>query len=130
MIVSEATELPVSSEADCIRLMQIGLDNRAVSATAMNASSSRSHCGLLAPLGLGCLKLSSRLPGPPRGSSCHKACKSSCHPSSIQPHVAGVVYLLVEKAFPDGRVEYGKLALVVSWHKATASGRVPAHTCC
>ena len=69
MIVSEATELPVGSEAECVKLMELGLRNRAVSATAMNAGSSRSHC---------------------------------------------VVYLLCEKAFPDGRVEYGKLALVVS----------------
>ncbi|GAB4818979.1 hypothetical protein N2152v2_006025 [Parachlorella kessleri] len=67
VIVSEATELPVGSEAECVKLMELGLRNRAVSATAMNAGSSRSHC---------------------------------------------VVYLLCEKAFPDGRVEYGKLALV------------------
>jgi hypothetical protein len=73
VIVSEATELPVASEAECVKLMEVGLSNRAVSATAMNAGSSRSHC---------------------------------------------VVYLLVSKAFPDGRVELGKLALVVSGHSA------------
>lgn len=68
VIVSEATELPVGSESECVKLMEIGLSNRAVTATAMNAGSSRSHC---------------------------------------------VVYLLCEKQFPDGRLEYGKLALVV-----------------
>lgn len=46
-----------------------GIANRAVSATAMNAGSSRSHC---------------------------------------------VIYVVVEKAHADGRVEFGKLCLVVS----------------
>ena len=44
IFVSDATELPVRSEAECVQLMQRGIANRAVSATAMNAGSSRSHC--------------------------------------------------------------------------------------
>lgn len=107
--VAEATELPVAWERDCVELMQLvgaahgragcglcsvshhtvckhvhaawpahplpspnipcqGIANRAVSATAMNAGSSRSHC---------------------------------------------VIYVVVEKAHGDGRVEFGKLCLVV-----------------
>ncbi|PRW56939.1 kinesin [Chlorella sorokiniana] len=65
--VAEATELPVAGERDCVELMQLGIANRAVSATAMNAGSSRSHC---------------------------------------------VIYVVVEKAHADGRVEFGKLCLV------------------
>lgn len=115
----QATELPVVGERDCVELMQLvglgggargghdraaavtmgweprhamhrnaaacahrsspshlppapprhqGIANRAVSATAMNAGSSRSHC---------------------------------------------VIYVVVEKAHGDGRVEFGKLCLVV-----------------
>ncbi|KAF2288306.1 hypothetical protein GH714_005900 [Hevea brasiliensis] len=41
--VPDATQLPVSSTADVINLMNIGHMNRAVSATAMNDRSSRSH---------------------------------------------------------------------------------------
>ncbi|KAI7845148.1 hypothetical protein COHA_001193 [Chlorella ohadii] len=65
--VAEATELPVAGERDCVELMQLGIANRAVSATAMNAGSSRSHC---------------------------------------------IIYVIVEKAHADGRVEFGKLCLV------------------
>ncbi|KAL4452306.1 hypothetical protein ABPG75_007968 [Micractinium tetrahymenae] len=65
--VAEATELPVANERDCVELMQRGIAARAVSATAMNAGSSRSHC---------------------------------------------VVYLVVERSYPDGRTEFGKLCLV------------------
>lgn len=53
----------------CHRPWPQGIANRAVSATAMNAGSSRSHC---------------------------------------------VIYVVVEKAHVDGRVEFGKLCLVVS----------------
>ncbi|KAF2307287.1 hypothetical protein GH714_026108 [Hevea brasiliensis] len=41
--VPDATQLPVSSTADVINLMNLGHRNRAVSATAMNDRSSRSH---------------------------------------------------------------------------------------
>lgn len=68
IVVAEATTVPVSNEHDCVELMQLGIANRAVCATAMNAGSSRSHC---------------------------------------------VVCLGVERAFPDGRSEFGKLCLVV-----------------
>eukprot|EP00887_Chlorella_sp_A99_P003296 scaffold9.g3296.t1 len=43
-IVQGATEVPVASEAECVALMRRGIAARAVSATAMNAGSSRSHC--------------------------------------------------------------------------------------
>ena len=36
--------LPVSGEAECLRMMEQGLAGRAVAATAMNEASSRSHC--------------------------------------------------------------------------------------
>ncbi|CAN0902305.1 Kinesin-like protein KIN-14P [Linum grandiflorum] len=41
--VPDATMLPVFNTSDVMDLMQIGLNNRAVSATAMNERSSRSH---------------------------------------------------------------------------------------
>jgi kinesin family protein C2/C3 len=41
--VPEATLVPVSTTSDVIHLMNIGQKNRAVSATAMNDRSSRSH---------------------------------------------------------------------------------------
>lgn len=68
IVVANATAQPVANERDCVELMQRGIAARAVSATAMNAGSSRSHC---------------------------------------------VVYLIVERAFADGRIECGKLCLVV-----------------
>eukprot|EP01025_Chloroclados_australasicus_P068801 TRINITY_DN9591_c0_g1_i2.p1 TRINITY_DN9591_c0_g1~~TRINITY_DN9591_c0_g1_i2.p1 ORF type:complete len:416 (-),score=33.14 TRINITY_DN9591_c0_g1_i2:151-1398(-) len=42
--VENATEVPVSSEEQLVELMMLGLNNRAATATAMNANSSRSHC--------------------------------------------------------------------------------------
>jgi hypothetical protein len=42
--VAEATALPVASEQQCMELMESAIANRAVSATAMNEGSSRSHC--------------------------------------------------------------------------------------
>ena len=68
VVVADATELPVGSEAECVAAMRAGIASRAQGATAMNAESSRSHC---------------------------------------------VVYLLVQRANPDGRTEWGKLCLVV-----------------
>lgn len=44
IVVADATEVPVSGDRDCVELMQRGIAARAVSATAMNAGSSRSHC--------------------------------------------------------------------------------------
>lgn len=41
--VPDATLVPVSSTADVINLMNLGLRNRVVSSTAMNDRSSRSH---------------------------------------------------------------------------------------
>ncbi|KAA0053923.1 kinesin-4-like [Cucumis melo var. makuwa] len=43
LAVPDATLLPVNSTSDVINLMDIGLKNRAVGATAMNERSSRSH---------------------------------------------------------------------------------------
>ncbi|CAK9322817.1 unnamed protein product [Citrullus colocynthis] len=43
LAVPDATLLPVNSTSDVIELMDIGLKNRAVGATAMNERSSRSH---------------------------------------------------------------------------------------
>ena len=43
LAVPDATLLPVNSTSDVIELMDIGLRNRAVGATAMNERSSRSH---------------------------------------------------------------------------------------
>ena len=85
-MVAEATELPVRNERDCVELMQRGIAARAVSATAMNAGSSRSHC---------------------------------------------VVYLVVERAFPDGRTEFGKLCLVVGGSAAAGpfTGAAAAAAC-
>lgn len=42
--LANAHEAAVSSEAQLVSVMQHGLSNRAVAATAMNAGSSRSHC--------------------------------------------------------------------------------------
>jgi hypothetical protein len=44
--VADVTWMPVSSEQECIDIMRLGLANRAVSATSMNATSSR--CRMLA----------------------------------------------------------------------------------
>jgi kinesin family protein C2/C3 len=41
--VPEASMYPVKSPSDVIKLMDIGLKNRAIGATAMNERSSRSH---------------------------------------------------------------------------------------
>ena len=35
--VAHATEVPVSSEAELVKVMQLGIGNRAVASTAMNA---------------------------------------------------------------------------------------------
>ena len=43
LAVPDATMLPVNATSDVIELMDIGLKNRAVGATAMNERSSRSH---------------------------------------------------------------------------------------
>eukprot|EP00891_Asterochloris_glomerata_P002689 jgi/Astpho2/2689/gw1.00050.167.1_t len=42
--VAGATEVPISSQAEAMRVLQHGIANRAVASTAMNAESSRSHC--------------------------------------------------------------------------------------
>ncbi|MCI20939.1 kinesin-4, partial [Trifolium medium] len=42
-LLPDATMLPCKSTADVIKLMDIGLKNRAKSSTAMNERSSRSH---------------------------------------------------------------------------------------
>ena len=44
IFVAGAAEVPVESEKELLELMHIGISNRTVSATAMNAMSSRSHC--------------------------------------------------------------------------------------
>lgn len=41
--VPDASMFPVKSPSDVIKLMDIGLKNRAIGATAMNERSSRSH---------------------------------------------------------------------------------------
>ncbi len=42
--LANAHETVISTEAQLVSVMQQGLRNRAVAATAMNAGSSRSHC--------------------------------------------------------------------------------------
>lgn len=43
LAVPDASIFPVKSPSDVIKLMDIGLKNRAIGATAMNERSSRSH---------------------------------------------------------------------------------------
>ena len=43
LAVPDASMFPVKSPSDVIKLMDIGLKNRSMSATAMNERSSRSH---------------------------------------------------------------------------------------
>lgn len=43
LAVPDASLFPVKSPSDVIKLMDIGLKNRAIGATAMNERSSRSH---------------------------------------------------------------------------------------
>ena len=42
--VAGATEMPVNSEEELVAATEIGIANRVVASTAMNATSSRSHC--------------------------------------------------------------------------------------
>jgi kinesin family member 1 len=44
VVVDNLKHFAVSSFADCERLLEEGLANRTVGSTAMNATSSRSHC--------------------------------------------------------------------------------------
>jgi hypothetical protein len=46
VVVDNLKHFAVASFADCERLLDEGLSNRTVGSTAMNASSSRSHCGI------------------------------------------------------------------------------------
>lgn len=43
LVVPDASLFPVKLPSDVIKLMEIGLKNRAIAATAMNERSSRSH---------------------------------------------------------------------------------------
>ena len=47
IIMPGASEVPVRSEGELMRLMQLGLARRMVACTGMNAGSSRSHCVVL-----------------------------------------------------------------------------------
>ena len=47
IVIPGACEVPVRSEGELMRLMQLGLARRMVACTGMNAGSSRSHCVVL-----------------------------------------------------------------------------------
>ena len=124
IVVADALELAVKNERDCVELMQRGIAARAVSATAMNAGSSRSHCVVGAPAGW---RLWRGMRGWGSGGRARLGGARAAQPVLIQPAPAPPhshpgttppahrqVYLVVKKEFPDGRAEYGKLCLVVS----------------
>ena len=139
VIVSDATELPVASEAECVKIMELGLSNRAGTGQPLLLAVWRpsrcwpypSHAISMAPVlpaehqwfacclcgGNAALALKARPHAPPhsypptRRLPCCAVSATAMNAGSSRSHC--IVYILCEKAFPDGRVEYGKLALVV-----------------
>lgn len=60
VVIDNLKHFAVSSFADCERLLEEGLANRTVGSTAMNATSSRSHCVFTLELQLKGLKYTLR----------------------------------------------------------------------